>query len=171
MRRPPACPDRFSGAPPSPLPSNQPAQLRRHDPLRLRLGCLAVQFTGVVFPQAPFHAQKHLPLKTLAAQTPATLHRSQNRRIGLFCAPSLHPCLKPLPPGRAILLNPVLAQQPVHPDPLRPMLGRRQIGAKTAPRVGQEPLPGRDQPGAHRVQMHVIAGRPQIPIAAALHEL
>src|SRR5208337_5516287 len=89
-----------------PFLPTKPAQLRRHDPRRLRLGCLAVQLTGMVFPQAPFHAQEHLPLKTLAAQTPATLHRSQNRGIALFRAPSLHPGLEPLTASRAVLSNP-----------------------------------------------------------------
>jgi len=72
-----------------PFLRSKPAQPRSYDPLRLRLGCLAVQFTGVVFPQAPFHAQEHLPLITLAAQTPATPHRSKNPGIGLLI--SLHP--------------------------------------------------------------------------------
>ena len=124
-------------------PSFQPSRRTpppRSAPPSPRLHGGALHRSGV--PPGPLPcAGAHLPLITLAAQTPATLHRPQNRGIGLFCAPSLHPCLKPLPPGRAVLLNPVLAQQPVHPDPLRPMLGRRQIGAKTAPRVRQEPLP------------------------------
>ena len=46
-----------------------------------------------------------------------------------------------------------------------------QVGAKAAPRIRQQPLPSRQQPGAHRIEMHKVAGRAQVAAAAALHQL
>jgi hypothetical protein len=48
----------------------------------------------------------------------------------------LHPTLQFLPGGRPVLLEAVLAQQPVHPQPPRPVRRRRPVIAKAAPRHG-----------------------------------
>lgn len=52
------------------------------------------------------------------------------------------------------------------------MLGvRRQVQGEAAPEIGQQPVLGRKQIRPNRVQVHVIASRAQIAIAAALHQL
>jgi hypothetical protein len=65
----------------------------------------------------------------------------------------------------------MLAQEAVHPNPGGPMLRGGQIPPEAAPRIGQQTLVRFEQSGSHRVEMHVVARRPQIPVAAAFDQL
>jgi len=64
-----------------------------------------------------------------------------------------------------VALDAVAAQQPIHPQPGRPF-GGSQVKGEAAPSVRGKRLVGRDETGADRVEMHVIAGGAQV-IAAA----
>ena len=65
----------------------------------------------------------------------------------------------------------MLAQQPVHPYPPRTVFRRRQLGPKAAPRIGPQTLLHLKEPGTHRIEMPVVAGREQVAAAAPCHQL
>ena len=50
------------------------------------------------------------------------------------------------------------------------MLRRRQIPAKAAPGVGQQPVFGAQRARSHRIEMHVITRRLQVAVAATLDQ-
>src|SRR5664280_1451631 len=79
------------------------------------LGTGPVQLTGVMVPKPALHPQQHLPPEALAAQAPASPQHLEGLRIGLLQPPPLHPLLELRPATRRVLLDAVLAQQPVHP--------------------------------------------------------
>jgi hypothetical protein len=91
--------------------------------------------------------------------------------VGLLPAPGFHPLFKLLPRARGVLLKAVLAQEPVHPNPGGPVLRSGQMRAETSPRIGEQPLLGFEQPGANRIQVHIITGRFEVAVAAALDQL
>ena len=88
----------------------------------------------MMLPQTALHPQQHLPLEPTAAQTPAPAQRLERLRIGLLPSPPLHPLLKALTACRRILLDCVLAQPPVNPDPPGPMSWRRQVPLRSCSR-------------------------------------
>ena len=71
--------------------------------------------------------------------------------ISLLLPPRFHPPLKLLPASGRILPDSVLAQEPVHPDPLWTVLGRGQVPPQTVPRISQQALLRLQQAGARRV--------------------
>ena len=146
-------------------------QLFRDDSFGLCPRGFLMQFSSMMAAQAALHSAKHLPLKGLTAKKPAAPQRFGRLRVRFLKAPSFHPLLELLPPGRRIFLDSVLPQEPVHPNPKRPMLRRGDIRAQTAPGLSQQPLLRFEQVSAHRVQVNVITSGFQIPVAAALDQL
>ena len=67
----------------------------------------------------------------------------------------------------AVLGNAPLPQQPVHPQPHWPPPRPSPIPRIPAPGEPLSRLARFEQPGAHGIQMHVIEGRLQVPVAAA----
>jgi hypothetical protein len=62
------------------------------------------------------------------------------------------------------------AKKPVHPQPGRSLPGPFQIFRITALTVSPQRLLRDDQFGAHGIQVNVITDRPQIAVAAAVHD-
>src|SRR5438874_13242015 len=89
-------------------------------------------------------------LKLFAAEAPDPPEPPQLPLSGFLQPSRFHPALKFLASPRAVVLNAVLTQQAVHPNPTGPVLGRGQIPAKAAPGVGQETVLGAQQAGAGR---------------------
>ena len=128
-------------------------------------------------PAAPPRNAPRRPVPSSAPATPvkASSPRNQPRRIA--CNPRLSPPppllqrLRQLPPpGRAVLRNPIFPQQPVHPQPGQPLAGAFQILRPTAPPILPQWLLRRQQLRPRRIQMHIIAHRLQIAVAAAIHD-
>ena len=145
------------------LAPTQPPQFLRNDPLRSHLRTLPPQFPGMRFPQLPLHPLQHLLPERLAPQTPTPTQRLTFGLIHLLAPPRLHPTLELRSPRRRVRPDPVFAQQPVHPDPPRPMLRGGQIPTQAAPRIAQHPLSPVQHSRPHRVQMHVVAHHPSNP--------
>jgi hypothetical protein len=61
------------------------------------------------------------------------------------------PTFKLFARGGRILLDTVLTQQPLHPNPRGPMLRRGYIGAEAAPGIGQQPLYGFEHARTDRI--------------------
>ncbi len=119
-------------------------------------------------PPSPPSAQQLLP-KSFISQTPAPPHSFPLFRL-IFPSPQLHPPRKFLPPGLAVLGNSHLTQQPVHPQPVHPPPGPLQIFRITAPPIRRQFLSLPQQLRPHWIQMHVITHRPQIAVAAPVHD-
>ena len=85
---------------------------------------------------------------------------------GFALAPALFQALLEMDaiPG-GVGLDAVRAQETIHPEPRRARGGRQVVG-ETAPRIGRKRLVGREEAGADGVEMHVIAGGPEVVAAA-----
>ena len=116
------------------------------------------------------HLFEHLLPKLLAAQTPTPAKDLERLLVRFLQSPRFHSSLELVTARGRVLLNPVLSQQTVHSNPLWPMFGCGQIPDQAAPRISQESLVGFEQPCSHRIQVHVVTGRPQIAVAAAVHQ-
>src|SRR4051794_13500825 len=92
--------------------------------------------------QVRLHFLQQFGFELLAPEKPAALERLPFLRIvvaGLTTAP-LHSLLKLCPACGGVLLNAVLAQEPIHPQPTRTMAARRQIPTEAAPGIFQQPF-------------------------------
>lgn len=78
-----------------------------------------------MWPHRPNHLFQQLPAKLRATRTPFPSHGLKLRPI-LPTASPLHLLLQPAPPRRAVPTDPVLPQQPVHPQPGPALPGRQQ---------------------------------------------
>jgi len=112
--------------------------------------------------------QQFLP-KLLAAQTPSPLYRLEFRSQ-IFPPPLFGQPGKLFASRRAVLGDAFLPQQPVHPQPGRPLPGRLEVISIAAPGKRLQRLPALEQSRPRRIQMHIVAHRPQIAIAAPLDE-
>src|SRR5207245_5102523 len=137
------------------LPS-QPFQLLLHDSLGLFLGGLPNLFSIMFRSALVAHLGQQFLAKGFAAQAPAAKNRFEFLAI-LNRSPQFHSGLKLLPSRRAVLGNPMLAQQPLHPQPAPPLSGPFKIVAITAPSESRELLPVREQLGPRWIQMHIVA--------------
>src|SRR6266478_2194542 len=80
-------------------------QLFRDDSFGLCPRGFLMQFSSMMAAQAALHSGKHLPLKGLTAKKPAAPQRFARLRVRFLKAPSFHPLLELLPPGRGIFLD------------------------------------------------------------------
>jgi len=64
------------------------------------------------------HLGQQFLAKGLASQTPTRQHRLE---LLLGGAPEFNPLLELSSSGRTVLENPVFSQQPVHPQPAKPL--------------------------------------------------
>jgi sorbitol-specific phosphotransferase system component IIA len=64
----------------------------------------------------------------------------------------------------------MFTQQPVHSNPRGPVGWGGEIPPQTTPGIGEHPVLGANQPRPDRVQVHVIADRLEVPVAAALDD-
>ena len=149
----------------------QAAEFFANNALRLRFGRLAAQLARMGLAAPAFHFLQHLALELLAAQTPAPAKPLPGLRVRRRQPARLHPPLKLLPPRRRLLLQAMLSQQPVHSHPGRSVLRGRQVSRPATPRMSPPAPLGIQDARSHRVEMHVIACRAQVTIAAAFHPL
>ena len=148
----------------------QASEFLRDDTLASGFRGLQAQRSGMVLAQFALHLLQHTGFELRTAQTPATAEWRQRFLVGFLQTPSLHPHLKLLSRQRCVLLDAVLAQQPVHSQPGWAVLPSSQIQAEAAPRKGQQSILRLEQTGAHGVEMDVIAGALEIAGAAAIDQ-
>src|SRR6266850_2140354 len=84
--------------------------------------------------------------------------------------PLFHSLLELRPAGSSVLLNSVLAQQPIHAQPAGAMARRCQIGTEAAPGIFQQALLRGKQLGPYRVQMHVVTSGAKVASGAAFND-
>src|SRR5258708_4181468 len=114
------------------------------------------------------HLRQQLLPKRAAPQTPASPHSFPLLRLS-FPAPQLRPPLKFLAPGRTVFWNSHLPQQSLHSQPSCALARSLEILPITAPPKGSQLLVLAQLLRPHRIQMHVIADRSQISIAAPIY--
>src|SRR5712691_2450478 len=113
------------------------------------------------------HLRQQLLPKRVAPQTPASPHSFPLLRL-VIPAPQLHPPLKFLSPRRTVFRNSHLPQQSPHSQPSCALARSLEILPITAPPIGAQLLFLAQPLRPHRIQMHIIADRSQISIAAAI---
>src|SRR5260370_36341748 len=118
------------------------------------------------------HFLQQLFPEFLAPEEPTPLERFPflGMLLASLAPPLFHSLLELRPAGSSILLNSVLAQQPVRAQPAGAMARCCHIGTEAAPGIFQQALLRGKQPGPYRVQMHVVTGRPKVARAAALND-
>ena len=87
----------------------------------------------------------------------------------LLVPPLFHPPRKLLSSRLAVFGNSHLTQQPIHLQPERSLLGRLEILPITAPAITLQLHPPLRQPRSGRIQVHIVAHRAQIAMAASVH--
>jgi hypothetical protein len=145
-----------------------PFHFFRHDPFGVLFHRL-LPFRPIMLGTHPLlHLPQQLLPKRLRPQTPSPpqllVIRSRLPRPQF-----LQRALQLPPPRRAVLGNVILPQQPLHPQPRPPLPRTLQVFRPTAPPILPQRLLRLQQLRPRRIQMHVIAHRPQIPAAAAIH--
>src|SRR5436309_6071698 len=99
--------------------------------------------------------------KILSSKRPASTNPFRAWIVRFYPA-VLHSPRKFQPGPPALLPQAVLSQQAVAPQPRLSFLSASQIAWITAPAILLQSLPLPQQPGAHRIQMHIITHRAQI---------
>jgi hypothetical protein len=147
----------------------QPPQFLGHNPPRFFLRRFLSLPRVMVGAELPFRLRQQLLPESFVAQAPAPL-QSLPLIPAFRATPLFHVRLELPPARRAVPRDAHFAQQPIHPQPRRPFARNLQILAITAPSIIPERLVGREQPGAYRVEMHVIANDAQVAVAAAIDD-
>src|SRR5208282_4141986 len=97
-------------------------------------------FTIMFLPHLFLHLLQQFLPELLVPQIPSPLDPLELGGAQLRLPAPFHPPLKLPPPGLTVFGNSVLAQQPVHPQPGRPLPSASQITPQAAPPVGTELL-------------------------------
>jgi len=105
----------------------------------------------------------------VAAQTPATAKGLQGGLVHFLQPPRLHLALEFLPASNAILLYPMLAQQPVNANSTGAMFRRRQVPNHHTMRLPFGFLSGLGQSLEQVLPVHIIYKNVLPPVAPVHH--
>ena len=153
---------------PSPTLPVQLPQLLSHQPFRLGLPAL-LPFRPVMLRSHPLRClRQQLLLQFVRPEKPTPPDR-RPLLAAAFLPPRFKLPLEFAPPRRAVLGQPHLAEQPLHPQP-RPAPRRRfEVFRVTAPGVVLQRLLRPQQFRPRRIQVHILAHRAEVARRCRIH--
>src|SRR5262245_66261616 len=121
-------------------------------------------------PETFVHLLEQFLFELFISQKPTAPHGLPLGSAVSLPSPLLHQGLELSPTRAPVLRDAHLSQQPVHAQPLTPSAWCLEIFTIAAPLVSPQRLFRTDESGTHRIQMHVVAHRFQIAVAAAIDQ-